>query len=157
MLPPRDRRLPIAHFGDHCRIRVTRRQLPALGAAALALACAGCGNRSDPPKVRAVATAFYEAVQRHDGAAACRLLSQDTRQALVENEGEACAKAVVSLKLQGGRPGAASVFETNADVQLVGGDRVFLSREQHAWRISAAGCKPQGPVSKQPYDCELQD
>ena len=33
------------------------------------------------------------------------------------------------------------------------GDTVFLLRFPDGWRVSAAGCTPQGEA---PYDCEVQ-
>ena len=125
--------------------------------AVLAAASAGCGNRDARDDVRSAAAAFYAAVARKDGAAACRRLGDATRSELEQSEGAPCAKAVVQLKLQGGPPARADVFEDSADVQFAGGDRVFLDHESGAWLVSAAGCRPEGPPTQAPLDCEVQD
>ena len=120
-----------------------------------ALALAGCGRAGDRDAVRGVAEGFYAAVDVDHGERACALLSTDTRTALEDQESEPCAKAVEKLDLTGGRPGAVRVYSTEASVELVGGDTVFLGHTAHGWRISAAGCRP-APKHGEPAQCEVQ-
>jgi hypothetical protein len=45
------------------------------------------------------------------------------------------------------------VYADAAEVQLSGGDTVFLSDTREGWRVDAVGCRPRGDG---PYDCEEQ-
>jgi hypothetical protein len=103
--------------------------------------------------VRSVAEGFYGAVARHDGAAACTRLSSDTRQALEQQASAPCARAVVHLKLSGRRAHIVRVYSTDAAVELVDGDTVFLQDTNEGWRIDAAGCRPQN--RGEPAECEV--
>jgi hypothetical protein len=125
-----------------------------LALALLALALCACGRSGDRQTVRDVAVQFYAAVDRHDGARACALLSTDTRSALEEQESEACDKAVEHLELTGGPVGSVSLYSTEAAVELRGGDTVFLQDTREGWRIAAAGCRPNG--HEEPADCDLE-
>jgi hypothetical protein len=125
-----------------------------LALALLALALCACGRSGDRQTVRDVAVQFYAAVDRHDGARACALLSTDTRKALEEQESEACDKAVEHLDLAGGPVGSVSLYSTEAAVELRGGDTVFLQDTTQGWRIAAAGCRPSG--HEEPADCDLE-
>jgi hypothetical protein len=118
------------------------------------LALAGCGRTGDRATVRSVAEGFYTAVADHDGAAACARLSADTRQALEQQESAPCARAVQRLDLSGRRADIVQVYSTDAAVELVHGDTVFLEDTSRGWRISAAGCRPQ--AHGEPADCEVQ-
>ena len=122
--------------------------------ALVAAALCGCGRSGDRQTVRAVAVQFYAAVDRHDGARACALLSADTRKALEEQESQPCDKAVERLDLTGGPVGSVGVYSTEAAVELRGGDTVFLQDTKHGWRIAAAGCRPSG--HDEPADCDLE-
>lgn len=125
-----------------------------LALALLALAFCACGRSGDRQTVRDAAVQFYAAVDRHDGARACALLSADTRKALEEQESESCDKAIEHLDLAGGPVGSVSVYSTNAAVELRGGDTVFLQDTKEGWRIAAAGCRPSG--HEEPADCDLE-
>jgi hypothetical protein len=134
-----------------------RRGLTKTGAAALCaliLALSGCGRDGDRQSVRAVVDGFYAAVRDHHGERACALLSPDTRKALEQQESQSCDKAVDSLHLDDGRTRRVQVFSTEATVELVGGDTVFLGDSPSGWQISAAGCQLQ---ADKPADCEVQD
>jgi len=120
----------------------------------LALALCACGRSGDRRIVRSVATDFYAAVDQHDGARACSVLSADTRKALEEQESKSCAEAVEDLDLTGGSVGKVSVYSTNAAVELRGGDTVFLQDTKEGWRIAAAGCRPS--AHEEPADCDLE-
>jgi hypothetical protein len=128
------------------------RQVLLLSAAALALA--GCGREGDRASVRSVAEGFYAAVAAHDGAGACARLSADTRKALEQQESAPCPRAVQRLDLAGSRAHIVRVYSTDAAVELVRGDTVFLQDTPRGWRISAAGCRPQ--AHGEPADCEVQ-
>lgn len=128
------------------------RRVTLLGVVALAL-CA-CGRSGDRQTVRNVATGFYAAVDHHEGARACALLSAETRKALEEQESESCAGAVDHLDLTGGPVAHVGVYSTEAAVELRGGDTVFLEDTKKGWRIAAAGCRPSG--HEEPADCDLE-
>jgi hypothetical protein len=134
-----------------------RRGLTKTGAVALGalvLALSGCGRDGDRQSVRAVVDGFYAAVRDHHGDRACALLSPDTRKALEQQESKPCGQAVDELHLDDGRPDRVDVFSTEASVELVGGDTVFLGNSPNGWQISAAGCQLQ---RNKPADCEVQD
>jgi hypothetical protein len=123
-------------------------------AATLALLAAGCGTSDSRRDARAVVERFGSAVERKDGRAACEELSEDAASQLEKSEGEPCEKAVLTLKLSPGAPTRVEVYVTSAEVVRAGGEAAFLDQTPEGWRISAAGCKPQGP--DMPYDCELE-
>jgi hypothetical protein len=135
--------------------RVSRRAL-VLGLLATGLLIAGCGRGGDRREVRSVVEGFYRAVDERDGEGACRLLSQETRKALEDESRKSCAQAIVDpeLKFEGRRARHVEVTVSDAEVDLAGGDRVFLGRGPGGWSISAAGCQPTRPG--QPFDCELE-
>ena len=118
------------------------------------VALAGCGRAGDRATVKNVAQGFYAAVAAHDGAAACALLSADTRKALEQQESAPCARAVVHLNLSGRRAHIVRVYSTDAAVELLHGDTVFLQDTAEGWRVDAAGCRPQ--ARGEPADCEVQ-
>ena len=122
--------------------------------ALLAAALCACGRSGDRQTVRGVAVQFYAAVDRHDGARACALLSADTRTALEKQDAEACDKAVQHLHLDAGPVGSVRVYSLEAAVELRGGDTVFLEETKQGWRIAAAGCRPTG--HEEPADCDLE-
>jgi hypothetical protein len=126
----------------------------AAAVAVLVLALCGCGRSGDRQTVRDAAVAFYAAVDRHEGARACALLSADTRKALEDQESESCDEAVVHLDLTGGPVGKVSLYSTEAAVELRGGDTVFLQDTTRGWRIAAVGCRPSG--HEEPADCDLE-
>lgn len=127
-----------------------------LAACLLALMVAGCGQGDDRAAVRGVTRDFVAAYHAHDGGRACALLSEDTRATLVQEEAKRCADAITALKLDGGTITRADVEVTNAKVDLSSGESAFLSRTPNGWRLSALGCRPQGPPASEPMDCELE-
>jgi hypothetical protein len=127
------------------------RQLAVIVAATVLLA--GCGRGNDRATVRSVAEGFYAAVARDDGAGACARLSVNTRQALEQQASEPCARAVVHLKLSGHSAHIVRVYSTDAAVELVDGDTVFLQDTNEGWRVDAAGCRPQ--QRGEPAECEV--
>jgi hypothetical protein len=123
-------------------------------AAALMLLAAGCGTSNSERDARAVVERFGSAVERKDGRAACEELSEDAALELEKSEGEPCEQAVLTLKLSQGATTRVEVYVTSAEVLRAGGEAAFLDQTPEGWRISATGCKPQGP--DMPYDCELE-
>jgi hypothetical protein len=126
--------------------------LAGLVACAAGLAFAACGTGSDQTQARAAAEGFYAAVHSGDGAKACEQLSTDTRSQLTKDESEPdCAKAVLKLSLHGTSAKAVRVYATSAQVDLAGGDTVFLGETPDGWQIDAVGCKR---VDSGPFECE---
>ena len=121
-----------------------------------AFALAGCGQSDDRATVRATTERFLTAYERGDGAVACTALSSDTRKALEREESRPCPAAVGALKVDGGAVTRVDVEVTNAKVDLASGESVFLSEQAAGWRISAVGCRPDGPPTEVPFDCELE-
>lgn len=120
--------------------------------AVLGGALVGCGTGDDRAEVRAAVERFYRAVERDDGRLACAQLSPDLRASLSKSrEGRGCRRAIRTLALKGGRPAAIRVYATSAQVDLDGGDTVFLGHSRLGWRIDAVGCRPKDGG---PYDCE---
>jgi hypothetical protein len=120
----------------------------------LALAGTGCGVDDDRDQVRASASQFYAALERHDGATACDHLSPPAAEALEKVEDRRCDRAILGLDLGQGPVRDVAVYETDAVVTLPGGERAYLDRRAGGWKVSAAGCRllPAGPA-----DCELED
>ncbi len=121
---------------------------------ALAVAFTGCGR--DTGVVESTAERFYDAVREDDGSAACELLCDDTANTLEKEEKAPCEEAVLELELEGARAESAEIFSKAAEVQLRGGDRVFLGEGRDGWKIDAAGCQPTGDPQEEPYDCEVE-
>lgn len=119
--------------------------------AAVAFAATSCGSLTQDSGAAAnAATAFRTAVQRSDGAAACRLLSPETLHAVVQSEGKPCAKAIVVEGVGGdGGPVHVDVYGQNARV-VFSDDVLFLADFPQGWRLTAAGCTPR---ADRPYDC----
>jgi len=121
-----------------------------------ALGTAGCGRGGDRADVRAIAERFVAAYERDQGPAACAALSGPARLALEREEQKACAAAVGGVDLDGGRVTAVEVYTTNAKVDFSSGESAFFSEEAAGWRLSAAGCRPQGKPADRPFECELE-
>jgi hypothetical protein len=120
------------------------------------LALAGCGTGDDRDQARAATERFYSAVEREDGEAACRELAEPAVEALEEQEGAACERAVLDLDLEGRAITGAEVAVTNAKVDLVPPEAAFLSRGPSGWKLSAVGCAHDGRPADHPYECELE-
>lgn len=122
----------------------------------LAVVClgTGCGTAGRERDARDVVGRFQAALADRDGAAACGELSSATAQKLQLDEGTPCRRAILELRLPGGRPGMATVSVSSASVSLRGGATLFLDEGTGGWRISAAGCRPTAP--DKPFDCDLE-
>jgi hypothetical protein len=78
------------------------------------------------------------------------MLTDDARRD-TESFGRDCASQLATLP----DPGAAQQIEVWGDTAQarLAGDTLFLLQFPDGWRVSAAGCTPQGDA---PYDCEVQ-
>jgi hypothetical protein len=116
---------------------------------ALVLGAVACSS-AEQPAVEGAVTRFAGAIARHDGAAACALLTDDARRS-TETFGRSCAEQVATLP----DPGGVEQVEVWSDVAQVrlAGDTVFLVRFPDGWRVGAAGCTPE---EEAPYQCEVQ-
>ena len=96
------------------------------------------------------ASSFREEIASGNTAAACAMLGQD---ALEKAGGETgCEEQLESLDLgDSSAPGRTEIYGRNAIVEYEN-DAVFLNSSGSGWKISAAGCTPQG---EQPYKCEV--
>lgn len=118
----------------------------------MVLAASGCAERSVDDAARS-ADAFYDALGRGDGVAACARLSPATRSTLAESAGKPCQVAV--LEEQVPRPGDVEDehgFGTAAQVRYAH-DTVFLGRFPNGWQVTAAGCTRR---PHRPYDCVIE-
>ena len=116
---------------------------------ALVAGTVACSSAAQPA-VEAAATQFADALARHDGEAACALLTDDARRG-TETFGRSCADQLATLP----DPGAVEQVEVWSDAAQVrlAGDTVFLLRFPDGWRVGAAGCTPE---EEAPYRCEVQ-
>lgn len=132
----------------------TPRFLYAAGlAVVLATAVAGCAGQGSVENGGASRAALEFATSVASRPAdACGLLAPETLRKLEDAEGP-CPQRLPQQDL----PGAAvvrhvEVYGKDAIVQL-DQDTVFLARFDEGWRVTAAGCTPDGD---RPYDCTLQ-
>jgi hypothetical protein len=123
-------------------------------AACLLSGLAGCGRSGDERDARRTAEELYRAVAAKHGARACATLTAAAAQALEQEEKAACAQAITSVDLKGGRAARTQVFGTGAAVTFADGTLAYLDQTGAGWRVSAAGCEPRG---ERPAKCELED
>jgi hypothetical protein len=114
----------------------------------------GCGSGGDRDAVRDAAQALYRSAADQDGEAACARMSPSLRQALVKDEGQRCAKAILDLDLSGRTARDVEVYANAAIVRLAGGDTVFLGDTALGWRVDALGCRPGS--AGEPYECQAE-
>jgi hypothetical protein len=114
-------------------------------------ACAGQGSVEDGPAAR-TAERFAQSVAT-DTATACDLLAPQTRSEL-ESEGGGCAEALPQRDVpeEAGSVREVKVYGKDA-VAYLERDTVFLARFDDGWRVTAAGCTPDG---ERPYDCDVK-
>lgn len=120
----------------------------------VAFTVASCGSLApDSTAVVSAATAFRSAVQRSDGAAACRLLAPETLHGVAQSAGKPCPAAILGQGVGGqGSPVHVDVYGQNARVVFTD-DVLFLADFPQGWRLTAAACTPR--VDK-PYDCQVK-
>src|SRR5689334_5964116 len=115
------------------------RYIVVLAAPALALVAAcGTPHRDD---VAAAAQRFVRAVNAHDGAAACALLTPQAANSAAGATDQSCAQAVLNVDESGTAIHGVQVWRDAAQVHI-GSDTLFLRRLPGGWRIAAAGCTP---------------
>jgi hypothetical protein len=124
---------------------------PAACALLAVAGCAGQGSVEDEPAAQ-TAQRFARAVAS-DPAAACGLLAPRTRVEL-EGAGGSCAEALPQRDLpeDAGSVREVKVYGKDA-VAYLERDTVFLARFDDGWRVTAAGCSPNGD---RPYDCDVE-
>jgi hypothetical protein len=122
-----------------------------VGCAVLAVGLVGCTAGPDRSAVSSAAVRFVRAVEGHDGASACGLLTPAARSSVSGATNAPCTKAILSIDEKGTSVAATQVWGDAAQVH-VAGDVVFLRRVTGGWHVSAAGCtrRPSGP-----YDCDV--
>jgi hypothetical protein len=128
---------------------VVRRAVWAAALGALAAGGTACASAAEPT-VAATAGSFAAAVAHHDGVTACALLTDAARRD-TETFGRSCAAQLATLP-DPGAVGQVEVWSDTAQVRL-DGDTMFLLQMPDGWRVSAAGCSPQGAA---PYECEVK-
>jgi hypothetical protein len=108
----------------------------------------GCASQSGRDGATGVATRFLDAVASADAEAACALLSPRTREDLTTSDGAPCAEVLPTDRLGGTVRDA----DTWSDQAVVTTDHstLFLTEFDSGWRVSAAGCEPDG---EEPYRC----
>jgi hypothetical protein len=123
--------------------------------AAGALGVAGCGTEDRERAAAAVAERFHAALERGDGAGACRELSEEAASRVEQQGQRPCEEAILALQLpEGGTAAETRVYLRSASVDLAQGGTTFLDEGSRGWKVSAAGCDPTAPG--QPYDCDLE-
>ena|SRR5690242_11601499 len=127
-----------------------RRCLHVLAVGTLTVAAGVSCSAVAEPAVSTVAGLFAGAVARHDGTAACAMLT-DAALRSTETFGRSCAAQLATLP----DPGPVQQVEVwnDAAQARLDGDTLFLLHFPYGWRVSAAGCTPQ---EEAPYDCEVQ-
>jgi hypothetical protein len=112
------------------------------------LSLTGCGPEGSG--AAEAATSFREEISSGNTAAACSMLGQE---ALEKAGGETdCEEQLESLDLDdSGVPVRTEIYGRNAIVEFEN-DAVFLTSSGSGWKITGAGCTPQGEL---PYKCEV--
>ncbi len=122
------------------------------GGLLIALAATGCAASPHRDVVAAIARSFVSAVERGDGATACRMLTDDAKQSASGAADVPCEKAITSVKEHGNvLVHGIQVWGDAAQVK-VAADVLFLRRISGTWLVNAAGCTAQ---PKGPYDCTV--
>jgi hypothetical protein len=122
-----------------------------VGPVVAALAMTGCAASPHRGAVVTAARSFVADVARHDGQAACSLLTDDARSSATGATDASCADAVLGVRAHADRVSGVQVWGDAAEVRF-GSDVLFLRLVSGHWRVSAAGCTRQ-PVG--PYDCRV--
>ena len=120
-----------------------------LAVSLVAIGLAGCVQDANRDSVRATTQRLLVA------AAACETLSADAVKELESQESAPCPQSIGKVKLAGGKIAEVEVTVTNAKVDLVSGESLFLSEQADGWKITALGCRSAGKPADKPFDCEL--
>lgn len=119
------------------------------GIAAL-LAVTGCAPDGTAPAD--AAQEFHQAMSASDWSSACSMLETDTREKTAREQEGSCEDHLRNLQLQ--EPGTVTrteIYGRGAFVEFAN-DAVFLAASGGGWKITAAGCTPNGDA---PYTCEV--
>ena len=129
------------------------------------LAAVGCAG-ADDADVEQVAARFHDALAAQDGAAACALLAQPSRDELEQAAGKPCAQAILHEDVPAGAGEAhVEVYGTMGQVRWEG-ETTFLTRYPQGWLVLAAGCAlPRGTTLEdtndagdaETYECAVQN
>jgi hypothetical protein len=127
-----------------------RTRCATVASAAAVLLLTGCGSL-DADGVHDAAEGF--AAAGNDAAARCALLARQTLSSLEKDESAPCQDAIQDMPVGTGDLRSVEVWGEEAQAKLED-DTLFLTRTPDGWRISAAGCTPQGP--ERPYHCQVE-
>jgi hypothetical protein len=112
----------------------------------------GCDGAQAGPT--AALSRFTAAWSARDGAQLCGALAPQTAAEVAAAAKKPCAQGVLEEDLPPSGPvRAVHVWGRQAQARTAT-DTLFLSLLDDGWRITAAGCRPQGGGS--PYDCQVQ-
>lgn len=113
--------------------------------------CAGQGSAENQPAADA-AERFAQAVGS-DAATACALLAPQTRVELESQDGP-CQQSLSGTDVpdDAGSVRQVKVYGKDA-VAYLERDTLFLARFDDGWKVTAAGCTPNGD---RPYDCDVK-
>lgn len=131
----------------------TSRYAAGLAAGAL-LVLGGCAGQGSVEGASAADAAerFAQDVTA-DTAAACELLAPQTRVELESTTQAPCAQSLPRQEIpEAGVVREVEVYGKDAVVHLER-DTIFLARFDDGWRVTAAGCTPNGD---HPYDCDVK-
>ncbi|WP_306635126.1 hypothetical protein [Pseudarthrobacter siccitolerans] len=119
------------------------------GIAAL-LAVSGCAPDGAAPAD--AAQEFHQDLSRSDWSAACAMLQSDTRGKTAQEQESSCEDHLGNLQIQ--EPGTVTRTEIYGRAAFVEfeHDAVFLAAAGGGWKVTAAGCTPNGDA---PYNCEV--
>ncbi|PZS16363.1 MAG: hypothetical protein DLM57_10535 [Pseudonocardiales bacterium] len=122
-------------------------------AVGVALILAGCSS-SDGQRGAATQTAtrFVNAIDQHDGMAACNTLTDNARSSASGATDTPCEKAVLNVKEDSTKIVGVQIWGDDAQVRI-GSDVLFLRRLDTGWRVNAAGCTPQPHAA---YQCDVE-
>jgi hypothetical protein len=113
-------------------------------------ACSAAVPPGDP--ARATAEAFFDALARGDGGAACALLAPEALSSLEQSADQPCEQALPDEQLPVAQVRRVQVYGQSAFVEL-DTDAAFLGRFPAGWRVMAAGCEER---QDRPYDCQVE-
>jgi hypothetical protein len=117
----------------------------------------GIVRNSDDPAAGEAVTAFGNALEQDDGAAACAQLGKSTQSKLEDERKKPCEQAIVEIGSEvepGDSVTSVNVAESSAFVKTSRGPTFFLDKVGGSWKVSAAGCTKQ--AGDAPYSCALE-
>ncbi|VXB76147.1 conserved exported hypothetical protein [Arthrobacter sp. 9AX] len=123
-----------------------------LAAAGIAALMGVCGCAPEGTGAADAAQTFHQAVSASDWSSACSMLKSDTREKTAQEQESTCEDHLRSAHIQ--EPGAVTrteIYGRGAFVEFENA-AVFLANAEGGWKITAAGCTPNGDA---PYTCEV--